>query len=133
MANMRSDAIAIVDDDGAVLDSYRFVFNIAGFQVATYASAAEFLRHAVPAPRCLILDQHMPGMTGLELTFQLRREGVEVPTLLVTATPSAAILAQAEALGITRVLEKPAAESDLISFVEACGHYPPPDGTSLEG
>ena len=119
MANDRPIRIAVVDDDLAVLDSFRFVLELAGFQVATFPSAGAFLDSDLSRTRCLIIDHHMPLMTGLELAAQLRADGIGLPILLVTAAPSPAIVARAAELGIVRVLAKPPAESDLLTFVRA--------------
>ena len=110
--------VAIVDDDEAVRDSLRFLLEVAGHSVAPFASAAEFL-HTRPRPfACLIVDQHMPQMTGLDLVARLRDQREALPVLLITGSPSAAILAQAEALGVA-VLEKPAADDALLDFVSS--------------
>jgi len=82
--------VAVVDDDVAVLDSFKFMLEMAGFVVATYPSAIAYLQHQGMDPRCLILDQHMPEMTGLELTTRLRADGVTIPVLLVTSASSPA-------------------------------------------
>ncbi|MBU6498470.1 MAG: response regulator [Rhodospirillales bacterium] len=121
MNAMRPREVAVVDDDTAVLDSFRFVLEMAGFTVATYSSAQDYLARDGDTPRCLILDQHMPVMTGLELTARLRARGNLVPILLITSAPSPSIVAQAAEIGIERVLEKPPNEQELIGFVSACG------------
>jgi len=118
VAEMHSCDVAIVDDDPAVVDSFKFLLELAGCTVDTYASAVEFLEDCAAHPACLVLDQHMPGMTGLELATQLRASGIAVPILLVTGAPSPAILARASELGI-QVLEKPPIEGDLLNFVGA--------------
>jgi two-component system, LuxR family, response regulator FixJ len=112
-------AVAVVDDDPAVLDSLKFMLEVAGHTVLTYGSAAAFLDDLTARPACLILDQHMPQMTGLQLATQLRTEGMGIPVLLITAQPSPAIIARAAQLGIEKVLEKPPAEDELLSFVDA--------------
>ena len=111
--------VAIVDDDLAVLDSLKFLLEVVGYQVSTYPSAAAFLGNGATAPACLIIDQHMPGMTGLELAQKLRDNGTSLPILLITGSPSPAIVARAAQLGIVNVLEKPPEETDLLNFVGA--------------
>jgi two-component system, LuxR family, response regulator FixJ len=111
--------VAIVDDDPAVLDSLQFLLEVAGHTVAVFASAAKFLAADGLHPACLIVDQHMPGMTGLELAERLRSEGVEVPVMLITGSPSPAIVARAAQLGIRKVLEKPPTEAELLNFIAA--------------
>ena len=117
MADNRSGDVAVVDDDVAVLESFRFMLELAGLDVSTYPSAIAFLARHAAQPRCLILDHHMPLMTGLELVTRLRDGGSRVPVMLITSSPSPAIIARAAELGIERVLEKPPTEADVIGFV----------------
>ena len=119
MADNRSGAVAVVDDDPAVLDSLKFLLEVAGRSVAIYPSAAAFLDDRATSPACLIVDQHMPAMTGLELAARLRSEGAGIPVLIITAVPSPAIVARAAQLGIENVLEKPLDEDDLLQFVSS--------------
>jgi len=111
--------LAIVDDDLAVRDSLRFLLEVIGHLVETFASAAEFLKANIQHFACLILDHHMPNMTGLQLAERLRADGVGIPILLVTGSPSPAIVARAAELGIARVLEKPLNDEDLLDFVNS--------------
>jgi two-component system response regulator FixJ len=111
--------VALVDDDPAVLDSLKFLLEVVGYPVAVYASAEAFFADLARGPACLIIDQHMPRMTGLELAQKLRDDGDDVPILLITGSPSPAIVARAARLGIVNVLEKPPEEADLLAFVNA--------------
>ena len=110
--------VAIVDDDDGVRGSLRFLLEVVGHTVEAFASAAEFLESDLPNIACLILDQHMPEMTGLELAERLRNDGINIPILLITGSPSPVIIAGAAELGI-RVLEKPPEEEDVVDFVNA--------------
>ena len=78
--------IVVVDDDVSFLRSVGRLLRSAGYAVATFGSGREFLA-ALPAlsPRCLVLDVHMPGMTGLELYERLAAQGASVPVVFVTA------------------------------------------------
>lgn len=110
--------VALVDDDTGVRDSLAFLLEIAGHAVCAYASPIEFLRQCdLDSVRGLVADQHMPGLTGLELASHLRALGRDTPILLVTAAPTAAILAQAAELGISQVLAKPFDDSAILAFV----------------
>jgi FixJ family two-component response regulator len=120
MIENRPCEVAVVDDDPAVLESFRFILELAGYDVSTYPSAMAYLAAKGAPPRCLILDQHMPMMTGLELARALRSNGSQIPVLLITAAPSPAIAERASEIGIVRVLEKPPAEDELIQFVSGC-------------
>jgi two-component system response regulator FixJ len=108
--------IAIVDDDAAVRESLRFLLEVSGFAVDTFASAAEFQTgRAAVNPGGMILDHHMPIVSGLELVAQLRAAGDALPVLLITGSPSPAIAERAAALGV-RVAEKPPSEHELLAF-----------------
>ncbi|HEX2942349.1 MAG TPA: response regulator [Rhodopila sp.] len=111
-------SVAIVDDDHAILDALKLLLELAGHSVATFDSAPAFLE-ARPAPLgCLIVDQNMPWMTGLELASRLRAEGYRIPILLVTGSPTPGIAARAAELCIEQVLEKPPPEDDLLHFID---------------
>jgi two-component system response regulator FixJ len=109
--------IAVVDDDDAIRDSFRFMLELAGFLVATYASGLEFLASDLARTRCLILDHHMPIMTGLDLVVRLHAAQIRLPIMMITSAPSTALITRAKALGITSVLEKPPTEDELLRFV----------------
>jgi FixJ family two-component response regulator len=75
MAEAPRDTVAIVDDDEAVRHSLRFWLEALGHKVETFASVAEFLKAELEKLLCLVVDHHMPGMTGLDLAERLRTEG----------------------------------------------------------
>lgn len=109
--------VAIVDDDASVRDALRFLIEILGHPVQTFDSAVDFLRAEVSRFSHLILDHHMPHMTGLDLAERLRADGVVVPILLISGSMTPAIAARAAELGVERVLEKPLSEQDLMNFI----------------
>ncbi len=120
MSEAHSHVVAIVDDDAAVLESFQFLLEVAGFPVAAYPSAHAFLASPLTRPRCLIVDQNMPAMTGLELAAQLRATGVDVPVMLVTSAPTPGIEARARAIGVRGVLPKPLPEDEVFAFIRSC-------------
>jgi two-component system response regulator FixJ len=114
-----ANTVGVIDDDKAVLESFQFMLELAGFSVITYGSAVAYLAARDARPSCLILDHHMPEMTGLELASELRSSGSEIPILLITAAPSPDLIARAAAYGVERVLTKPPPEEDVLAFVSA--------------
>jgi len=123
MHNGSHRIVAVVDDDDAVRDSLRFLLETAGFSVATFGSAAQFLDEAkLGELACLVVDQHMPGQTGLQLVTSLRRGGSRLPVALITGSPSPDLVRMADELGVARVMEKPLDDDALLHFIEApCG------------
>jgi two-component system, LuxR family, response regulator FixJ len=111
---------AVVDDDASVRDSLDVLLHAYGFDVLIYASGAEFL--ADPRHRrigWLILDQHMPGIDGLEVAATLQRQGVAVPTVLITGRLDLDIRRRAERLGVVGILEKPFLVARLVELLGA--------------
>ncbi len=114
--------VAVVDDDEAVRDSLRFLLETAGFDVDTFASACQFLAASISHPCiCLLVDQHMPNLTGLDLLRRLRESGQMPRVALMTGSPSEELTRQALELGVVAVLEKPLAEASLFGFVGRFG------------
>ncbi|MDR3536841.1 MAG: response regulator [Acetobacteraceae bacterium] len=110
--------IAIVDDDDDVGEVLRGLLEIVGYQVVTYKSGQAFLDDAQLADvACLVVDQNMPEMTGLELLKRLKAMGNATPSLLITGDRDDEVTRQALALGVMKVLEKPMATSELLSFI----------------
>jgi two-component system response regulator FixJ len=110
--------VAVIDDDAAVLVSMKFLIGLYGYKVAAYGSALAFLNDRQGNHACLITDQQMPDMSGLELAELLHARVDRIPVLLITASPTPAIVARAALLGI-EVLEKPARPEALLKFLSA--------------
>jgi two-component system, LuxR family, response regulator FixJ len=112
--------IVIIDHDAAVRESACFLLEVAGHSAVAYASGTEFLEQCnINDVTGLILDHHMPQMSGLDVAARLHSEGKRVPILLITSSPSAAIIARARDLGVKHVLEKPPSEEDLFTFINS--------------
>jgi FixJ family two-component response regulator len=111
--------IAVIDDDFAVRNSLKFSLEVDGYMVRTFADADEFLRANDAANcRCLIVDQHMPRKTGLELVAALRRRGVATPVLLMSGRVTPALTRQAMEAGVP-IIEKPFVGNSVIEFIRA--------------
>lgn len=111
----------VVDDDAAVLASIRFMLEAEGVCVQTYDCAQAVLAADLQECGCLILDQVMPGMTGLELLAQLRQRGVDLPALLLTSSATPAVRRAAQAADVP-VLEKPVFGETLVrAFMDNAG------------
>jgi FixJ family two-component response regulator len=77
--------VSVVDDDISVRRSLDRLIRSARLDVTVFASAEEFL--AFDHPRkvdCLILDVHLPGMSGVELHRYLLASRCNVPVIFIT-------------------------------------------------
>jgi len=99
--------VGVVDDDPAVRNSLKFSLEIDGFAVGVYASAGELLQEQdFTRFSCLVVDQHMPGTSGLDLLARLRAQEVHVPAILITSHPPRVLVDRARREGIP-IVEKP--------------------------
>jgi two-component system response regulator FixJ len=111
--------VAIVDDDPGVLDSLKFLLEAEGFSVDIFPSADAFLRQFQGGHErysCLIVDHHMPDVTGLDLVNRLRADGHSISAMLITAALTPAISRTAAEIGVEKVLAKPVPDDELVAF-----------------
>ncbi|NKE47119.1 response regulator [Roseomonas frigidaquae] len=114
--------IAVVDDDAAIRTALSRLLRSLDYRVRLFASAEAFLADGDEVD-CLVTDVQMPGMNGLELQRAVRRSRPELPVIIITAFPEAAIREQAVAAGARHFLSKPfAAETIAQCLREATGH-----------
>ncbi|MFA9216549.1 MAG: response regulator transcription factor [Sphingomonadaceae bacterium] len=107
--------IAIVDDDAQVRLALGSLLRSYGYLTRSYDSAGALLASPqLAAYDCVISDLQMPGMTGLELLEQLRRQGSALPLVMMTAYPEEALRRRALQGGATCFLSKPFEANDLI-------------------
>lgn len=111
--------VCVVDDDEAVRDSTQMLLGIYGFQVRAYAGARDFLAEFDAAlTGCLILDIHMPEMTGVELLTLLRARGVTIPTIIVSGQTDPVVGETLTRSGALAILSKPVNEDELMGLVK---------------
>ena len=112
--------LAVVDDDAAVRVALGRLLRIAGYDVVTFESGAELLELLDRrVPDCLLLDVHLPGLTGFEVQARLRARGIERPIVFITASDDAALAAKAREAGGVRLLRKPFSNEALLEAVAA--------------
>lgn len=106
---MADDAtIFILDDDDAVRDSLSMLIESAGYKAETFASCREFLaRSPFPPHVCLLLDIHMPEMSGLQLQDEMARRGLKLPVIVMTGQADVPVAVRAMKAGALDFIEKP--------------------------
>ena len=114
-------SIAIIDDEISVRVGLRRLLEVLGLRTTVHASGVEFvawLEGGATRPDCLLLDAHMPDLSGLELDRHLVRSGIYIPTIIFTADDSAETLVRDGESGIVASLRKPVSSDDLLAAVE---------------
>lgn len=110
--------IAVVDDDPSVLKALRRLLRARALDARTYGSGQEFLA-ALPdgLPDCLVVDLQMPEMSGMELQQHLARQGIRIPTIVITAHGDAGVRERCEAVGAIAFLLKPLQDTALLAAI----------------
>ena len=114
-------AIAIVDDEPSVRTSLCRLCEALGMRASAYGSGQEFiesLERGTVRPDCLLLDAHMPEMTGLEVQEDLARRGVRFPTVVITADDAPEVEGRYRAVGVSAYLRKPVGCDELVAAIE---------------
>ena len=117
----RCVSVAIVDDEESVRVSLRRLCKALGMNPTVYASGKELiasLDSGTGHPDCLLLDAHMPQMTGLEVHSHLRGSGVRLPTVVYTADDAPELQMRYLAAGVTEYLRKPIGAEELLAAIE---------------
>jgi FixJ family two-component response regulator len=114
--------IAIVDDDDAVRVALSSLLRSYGYTADAYDSAYALLAAGGLATyHCIVTDLQMPGMSGIELLEQLRRQGNQLPLILMTAFPEAALRKRALQGGASCFLSKPFEADELLRCLRQAG------------
>jgi len=110
--------ISVIDDDPEILELIRQVLEQDGRQVATFASAEDFLAsHRAGSEGCVLVDVHLPGISGVELLSLLRDQHDGVPVILITGGGDIGLAVQAMRMGACDFIEKPVAAQDLLASI----------------
>jgi FixJ family two-component response regulator len=111
----RNTMISIIDDDMSVLEATKGLVRSLGYEVATFASAEEFLRSdRMLNTSCLISDMKMPGLNGLELQSHLIGERHQIPIIFVTACSEERVRTRAMDAGAFGFFGKPFDEKGFV-------------------
>ncbi|PHN28509.1 response regulator transcription factor [Pseudomonas sp. ICMP 561] len=116
----KSPVIAVVDDDTAVRTGIDSLVRSLGFVACLFASAEDFLISPfLKTVDCLITDLQMPGMSGVELHEHLSRQGLQIPTIFITAFPEESVRKRAMTGSAVGFLSKPFNAQRLIDCIES--------------
>jgi len=116
--NSLGPTVFVVDDYAPVRKSIARLLHAAGFAVAAFASAEEFLAQYDPqVVGCLVLDVAMPALDGLQLQHILATAGSLLPIIFLTGTSDIPKSVQAMKHGASDFLTKPVNDEDLLAAV----------------
>jgi FixJ family two-component response regulator len=115
----RAPLIGVVDDEASVRKALGRLLRAAGFESRAFASGQEFLETCrTDPPDCVVLDMHMPEMSGLEIQQRLNDSAIFVPMVFVTADDESRGCQRSLDAGAVACLRKPVDGAVLIHGVE---------------
>ncbi len=118
MSNV-ADIVYVIDDDASIREALNSLIRSVGLNVATFASAPEFLQSPRPdVPACLILDVRMPGLSGLDLQRELTEANIHIPIIFITGHGDIPMSVRAMKAGAVEFLTKPFRDQDLLDAIQ---------------
>jgi FixJ family two-component response regulator len=110
--------VYVVDDDPSVAKALERLFRVAGFRLASFATALAFLEQpSVGSPSCLILDIQLPDLNGLDLQRELQDRDWILPIVFITGHGNVPMAVQAMRAGAVHFLPKPFDNRELLAAV----------------
>jgi CheY-like chemotaxis protein len=136
MTATRPYSILITDDDPQSREALRDIVAPEGFRTILASSGEEALDivHGEPV-HLVLLDYHMPRLTGLETARLMHQENAVLPCILVTADADAVLIRRALNEHVVSVIPKPVSKNVVLyTVVRALGRaYGPPDRSTPAG
>src|SRR6202023_3267199 len=119
MSTQDVPTVFVVDDDADVRESLEELLESVGLHSQSFGTAQEFLAvgHG-DGPSCLILDVRLPGISGLDLQHELKRERISIPIIFLTAHADVPMSVSAMKSGAVEFLTKPFRQQDLLDAVQ---------------
>jgi FixJ family two-component response regulator len=112
--------VAIVDDDEAVRRALRRLVVSLSYHPIGFASGEEFLASlGEAAPSCVLMDQHMPSLNGLDVLRRMRTDGRRVPVIIVTGFDQPGLRQKCLDAGASDYLVKPLEASAVSIAIQA--------------
>ena len=112
--------IAVVDDEEPIRKALKRLLRAAGLEAEGYASGQAFLDGAAARrPDCVLLDLHMPNMSGEQVLTQIRRMTGRPPVVVITAHDTPETREQCLAAGAAAYLRKPLDDRLLLNAISA--------------
>lgn len=110
--------VFVVDDDEVLRDALCQLLEAAGIDVKGFADGPTFLNaYDHDCAGCVLLDEAMPGMNGMEVQRTLKERGFDIPIIFLTGHGDIPMAVEALHGGAMDFLEKPVPGPVLINQV----------------
>jgi FixJ family two-component response regulator len=116
---MTREAVFIVDDDAAICEALSNLLDSVGILTEHYPSAESFWETWDDSRAgCILLDARLPGASGVEFQEQVRRLGIGLPIIFMTAHGDVPMVRKVMKAGAIEFLTKPFQKQELLHAVE---------------
>ena len=114
----QQQSIVVVEDDAGMRKAIERLLRAGGFHCVSFASAEALLQAgAADTAACLVLDIHLPGLSGFQIQRQLMASGRKSPVIFITAVDDAAARAEARRIGSIAYFRKPFDGKEFLSKI----------------
>jgi FixJ family two-component response regulator len=111
--------VYLIDDDPVVAFLLVDLAESVNLPYVVFESAAKFLEHSLEGLEgCIVSDLRMPGMSGLELQDELRKRGVNLPIIFISAYAEVQSVVRAMRGGALDFFQKPFPSQQLIERIQ---------------
>jgi FixJ family two-component response regulator len=111
--------IFIIDDDRSVLRGYQILLKSAGLECTVFDNVEEFLCNwNINEDDILLLDMHIPEISGCDLIDYLEKEDLHIPIIVITAYDQPESRARSESFGVLAYLTKPVDSEILLELIK---------------
>lgn len=109
--------VLLVEGDASLRSALTFSLRIEGYRVEVCESGEALLLRRPPVrPACLVVDERLSGISGLDALAILRGRRIKLPAVLITTQPSAAARRRAAVIDV-RIVEKPLLDAELFAAI----------------
>jgi FixJ family two-component response regulator len=110
--------VYLIDNDEPTGRALGRLMRAAGFDSAWFSSVDDFLQLDIKEhDACVVTDVHMPGVSALALPSVLRKRGIDIPVIFLTADYSSATREQIHKAGGRGYFRKPVDDHALIDMI----------------
>jgi FixJ family two-component response regulator len=111
--------VHIVDDEAEVLDALSLLLSTAQIESRSYGSAEEYLTlNSLKEPACILLDNQLPGMSGIKLLRHVVAATRDATVIMITAYGDVPTAVLAMKAGAFHFVQKPFDAEALLATVE---------------
>ena len=121
-ADHGSMPVLVVDDDRQIVDALRAALEREGYRVMTASDGMEaYNLIKAHGCRCLLLDVHMPRISGVELLLLMQTDGLHVPTIMMATFADFKEREMKEFTNVVKFLPKPFHLAEMVAAVREHG------------